>query len=736
MPHTQEHVLLDIGVPRLEVRELRGDEGTSRLFRFEMLCWLPSETAPDPAALIGRDATIVLHDGFTTERPVVGIVTEAEVDSIDTREHHVRVVVRPRAYALTLGRENRAFHDMTVVDIAREVIGGRSPLAVDTKRAYPVRDYTVQYREDDWTFLSRMFEEEGIYYWFDHENGSTLTLSDTSTAAPDALGPMPIELAYRSGLITEREVVKALGSGVQVGSTKFTLKSFDSARPALDVSASEGDGPFEYYDAPGGSAREPAVIAMHTNVRRQAAEAARAWVAGRTSSVRTIPGATIEVINHPLPQLDKRYFVTYARYEVQQRQRFVENGADTFDAYFEAIDKRVPYRAPHDTPLAKQAGLQSGIVVGAPGQEVYPAEGGQVRVQQHWDRIGQRNERAGHWMRVAQRGAANSMLLPRIGWTVLTFNEEGDVDSPSVISRIHDGEHLPTYPLPANKTRLVFKTATTPGGGSFNEIRFEDKLGQEEMFFEASRDMSVLVQNIKVDRVEHDQTRQVGNNHTFTIGDRYSETISRDQTWTIGANHTMKAGVDHAILVKGDETISVGGSRKLKVGENQTYTVKQRRELTVGAAMIDTSLGHIDHTGGFVTTLVGGAKITMSASSISEDVGKVGVQMVGGVKLELAKQDRNVDIRGHFFETVGGALVLTTSGTYRDSADTVSSWKIGAMLTAKAPSVHIEAKEKIEISCGGSTLRILPESIEIEGAALKLTDSAAMKLITKEVEHN
>ena len=727
-----ERLSLEIGVPGLEVVRMNGHEGLSQLFSFELLCGV--DGVVDATALLGRTASITFDDGFGVVRPVSGIIAEAFANSIDTDHTHLSIVVRPAAFKHTLGCDCRSFQKMSIVDIASQVIA--VPMRLDLAGSYAVRDYTVQYREDDWTFLSRLLEEEGIYYWFDHHEGSKLVLSDSSQGAPTSPGGGPLEVAYQSGLTTAREVIMSLGSGTQVSSGKISLTSFDPANPSLDVSASVGDGPLEFYDAPGGATRFPAVIAAHAATRLEANRAASAWVSGKTSSVRTIPGMVIEAVNHPLASLDGAYLITAVRYEAAQRQRFVPSDEDVFLAHFDAIDKGTVFRAPLDTAPGKQAGLQSGIVIGAGGQEVHPSESGEVRVQQHWDRYGARDDKAGTWMRVAQRGSADSMLLPRMGWTVLAFNEEGDVDSPSLISRIHDGEHLPPYALPANKTRLVFKTATTPGGGSFNEVRFEDKLGAEEMFLEASRDMNVLVQRVKADRVQHDQTRDVGVDHSLTVGTRIAETVSGNQDMTIGADYSLTTGADRAVQVGGNETITVGGSRKLNVGAGKNYGTNLKRDLTVGAALIETSLGSISATGGMATTLVGGAKINASAGSINEDVGKVGVQLIGGAKIELSKMNRNVDARSIYMETVGGALINKSAGLYTDASDKTSTWKVGALMNGKAPSMHVEAPDKIELVCGGSVIRILPESIEIEANEFSLDDAEAMKLITKEVEHN
>jgi type VI secretion system secreted protein VgrG len=339
-------------------------------------------------------------------------------------------------------------------------------------------------------------------------------------------------------------------------------------------------------------------------------------------------------------------------------------------------------------------------------------------------------------MRVAQRGVASSMLLPRVGWNVLTFNEEGTADAPVVLSRIHDGEHMPAYPLPAHKTRVVFKTATSPGGGSFNEIYFEDKLGAEEMFINASRDQKILVQHVKNDAVMRDQSRQVGKLHSLDVGSSYLETIKRHQSVTIGGTESIEVGTGCEKTVGENESSTIAGKRTVKTGDSHNDSVGASRRLSVGAAQIDISLGRIEATSRFNTVLVGGAMIRAAAESISEDAGKVSVQTIGGAKVEIAKEARPIDVKKAWRETVGGVMVLKTDGAFVDGADEKSAWTIGAALSGKAPKVFIEAKDRIELKCGSSSIVVLPDKVELRAKAFDLTKSSELELLTKKVEHN
>lgn len=734
-----ERVDITVGGAPFEVVSLAGEERLSSLFTIEVECTIegPPPSAP---ALIGEEVVITLRDGLENERQIRGIVARARVRVFDNDKAALTIVVRPHAWALTVGRDCRAFQDSTVVDITREIMaaaGGQK--RYETMASYPKRVYTVQYREDGFTFVSRLLEDDGIYYWFDHASGSAIVFADDSTSAPDAPGGGLMTFAYESGITADREIIVALGTESQVQPTKFTVGSFDFNRPLLKVQGAAGDGAREVYDAPGGGPESPAVCKARAKVQLEGAGSAGWGVSGQTTSVRLYPGVVFTLVDHPLARLDGRYLVTGVRYRVEQRKR-AGGGAKAGDdrpyaCEIHAIRAATPYRPPAESPKAKQAGAQSGVVIGPPGEEIHTDPLARVRVQQCWDRLGGRDDISGKWMRVAQRGSADSLLFPRTGWTVLTFNEEGDTDAPSVFNRVPDAEHLPPYPLPENKTRLVFKTATTPGGGTFNEIRLEDKKDVEEMFINASRDMNILVQHIKNDRISRDQARAVGANHTLGVGHHFLTEVGRDQRYQVDGNEKITAHQGKSIQVDGNETVSVGGDRNLKIGKGFLLSCESSRDLSVGAAMIDVSLGTISSDGGLYTVLAGGAVVKVSDQTISEDVGKVSVQLIGGVKLENAKMNRATDVKKQFHETIGGAMTLMTDGKYIDNAQVLSSWRVAAALTARAPSMLVEAKDKIVLRCGESTITILPDSVEIKTATYDLS-GAKLDYDTSLVTHN
>jgi type VI secretion system secreted protein VgrG len=258
-----ERVSIEVGGAPYEVNSLSGEERLSSLFKFEVECTFTG-MPPSAPSLIGQDASITLRDGLGNERRIAGVVSNAKVRVFDNDKGAIHVVVRPHAWTLTVGRDCRAFQDSTVVDITREIMNMvRGPKRFETIGSYHTRVYTVQYREDGFTFVSRLLEDEGIYYWFDHDAGSAIVFSDESTNAPDAPGGPLIQFAYESGITADREIVEELQSESRVVPSKFTVGSFDFNRPLLKVQ---------------GTTRAPRFVRRgRASGRRAPARPARAW---------------------------------------------------------------------------------------------------------------------------------------------------------------------------------------------------------------------------------------------------------------------------------------------------------------------------------------------------------------------------------------------------------------------------------------------------------------------------
>ncbi len=786
-----ERISVELGsLGQVLLLSLKGEERLSTLFRFEGHARVPVSAARGgsgavvPERVAGDRTTLTLRDLWGSERTVQGLVSEAEVSVHEVGEATVRFVVRPELYRLTLGSTCRAFHDLDVIGIAKKVFQSAGlPARFEIRGDYRVRPYTVQYNESDFTFVTRLLEEEGIFFWFDHAAASILVVGDHSPALPDlddaawrSGAPQGARIAYRpeTGLESAYAFLREIGPRPRATPGKFSLGSFDYKRPSFKIAAQEPANdamPIEYYDAPGAGDDDPAVLAQRAKVAAERARVLAANFEGSTPSVRLAPGRVFDLAGHPFARVDGRYVVVGTSFAIDN-----VGGLGTgkpIDVSFHALPVDLPFRPELVVPPAKTPGLQTGAVVGPAGQEIHTDSDGRVRLQQHWDREGKRDESSGRWVRVAQRGVAGSMMFPRMGWNILSLAEEGSADVPVALSRTFDAEHPPPYALPENKTRVAYRTATSPGGGSFNEIRFEDKKGAEEMFINSTGDMNVLVKNNKEEVVHGYMVHKIGVDHSLTVGGTYDVHIEKDQTVSVGANQSEKVGADRQKLIDGSESITIGASRNLKTGVN-IETAGKERSLKVGAVHMSATLGEVKAQAMMINQLVGGAVVKATPRKMTEVVGStvdantalgflpakaaaaagkltslpgvsgqlsklsakagVAIQTVGALKFEHGLS-RKVEVKETYSERVLGAMQLVTEA-FSDTAKALLDI-VTTTLDAKAKqSIVIKSDTEVVLKCGGSSITLNDKGIKIVSPEIQLDGASGFAVKKTKVEMN
>lgn len=716
---------------RIELSRVEGREALCAPFRYELSGTLDTSAsaAPRSSELVGKGATLELSDAFGARRDVTGVVAEAKIVVPHRREAHVSIVLAPRMFALTLGSTNRAYHDTTVVDVANDVLGRAGLGPALEVGGYESKPYRVQRGESDWSYVLRHLEGAGIYVYFDHDAESGIVLADDSRASRRIEGESVLPFARGSQLSDEVECVTELATSVATQSGKRAARSFDWERPSLGLATSVGTGRYEAYDAPGAGPTTPAAVAAGVALAGETASADAAGGAGSARTLRLYPGRSFTLTGHPAGA-DGVWFVTSIS---------ISSASDTdrsFITRFTAVRGDVLFRPAASTPVPKQPGLALGNVVASQGDEVFPDSHARVRVQMHWDREGGKDDKAGWWMRVGQRNTPGSMLFPRTGWNVATLHEEGNVDAPWVLARIHDGDCPPTYGLPANKTRVVYKTATTPGGGTHNEIHFEDAKGREEVFWNATKDMVIHTEATKTERVDRDAEHHVGRDQNVETHESWTEMVRRDQQIEIGGREAITIDASRDKIVTGNDRATIGGSRSLNVGGAYSQAVEGSRALKVGAAQLDISLGTIENGAKISSVLVGAASVKLSKGNITEEAPKVGITTVGIAKLEMAGMNVSAQIGGEMTETIGGSVTIDAGGRYLDVTDTKAKHLVSGALSVKAKKeAKLEAATSITLICGASVVRITEDKIEVSSDEVKL-DGEGLDVQTAKIRHN
>lgn len=590
-----------LGADALIPTRLVGEERLSALFEFTVDV-LSSDDAIDPATILGKAVTVRVRRGQDLDpRPFNGIVKSIAGGPLSAHGYRAyRLEVVPTVWLLTRTRDCRIFQTQSALDIVKAVLaeGGVTALETAGVSTQPAqRDYCVQYNETDFAFVSRLLEEEGIFYTFRHEDGKhTMVLGDAASAyAPceDA------EAYYRSGGHGHADGVFAWTGRTRFRTGKVVHDDYDFEAPSTDLKAetstvlSPADfKKWEHYEYPGRYVKKDRGTAL-ARVRMEAEEAPYQVAEGTGAYRMFSPGQTFTVKEHPVPSVtDTEHVLLSVRHEASDDSHFAGGGGSSYGNAFTCLPATVPFRPARETPKAVVRGPQTALVVGPSGEEIHTDKYGRIKCQFHWDRLGKSDDTSSCWIRVAQMWAGRqwgSVFIPRIGMEVVVEFLEGDPDRPLVTGCVYNAETMPPYTLPANKTQSGLKTRSSAKGGTadFNELRFEDKKGSEEVYFHAQKDFTRFVENDDTLTVENDQTETVKKNRTRTVSEgNESVTIAKgNQTIDVSeGNQSVTIGKgDRTITVsKGDQTLTVSqGNQSTTVSKgNQTNTLSQGNHTT------------------------------------------------------------------------------------------------------------------------------------------------------------
>ena len=571
--------------------------------------------------LLGQPATIEvdLPEGGT--RYFHGLISEfAQVGRQGDYAAYL-MQLRPWLWFLSRTADSKIFQEKTVPDIIKEVFRdvGFTDFEDRLSGTYRTWEYCVQYRETDFNFVSRLMEQEGIYYYFRHEaNKHTLVLSDASGAHEPLPGYAKIPYYPPSQNVVREEHIHDWFVRRSVQPGNYVLNAFDFRKPRADLksanqqSRAHAHSNYEVYDYPG-EYYENGEGATYATVRLQELQAQHELVRGRSDARGIFAGGLFALEEYPRDDQNREYLVVACQQSVSAIDYESGKGSELhFDCAFDAMPSGTPFRARRTTPKPVVQGPQTAIVTGPSGEEIWTDEYGRVKVQFHWDRLGGSDENSSCWVRVAQVWAGatwGAMYIPRIGQEVVVDFVEGDPDRPIVTGRVYNAVNMPPYDLPGDKTKSTIKSRSSKGGGApnFNEIRFEDKMGEEEMYLHAEKDQTIMVENDKEETIGHDNTESVGNDESISVGKNRSKTVGVNQYESVGANKSIQVGANH--------TENIGANMVQTVAVAKAMTIGAAYQVSVGAAMNQT-------VGASKTEQVGANKSTAVAKNSSESVGK------------------------------------------------------------------------------------------------------------------
>ncbi len=562
-----------VGAP-LRVIQFKGEEGLSQLFHFEVQ--IESDQMDImPEDVVGQKASLTISTQGNF-RKISGLISRFEFTGIE-RDVGVYVAdLSPELYRLGQIRQSRMFQEMTVTDILKDVLE-TAGLPSDTFRmscnvSYEPWEYCVQYRESDLDFFNRIAEKAGIFYFFEHtEDGSVLVIGDSSGVHPPITGDDSVRFHAPGGPVDYADFMYDFRMTHALRSTKHTIRDYNFKSPQLDLTSEatgELSNDLEDYDYPGEFVSQDSG-ALFAQVRMERQECSRFNGSGQTNSVRFAPGSTFNLINHVVDGYNETYLITGASHTgAQPTPDNVDYGGIGYGCEFRFQPARLSFRPPARTRKPIVEGSQTATVSGPDGDEIFSDEFCRIKVRFHWDRSDSPNHQSSCWIRVAQTWAGKgwgAAVIPRIGQEVVVDFLEGDPDRPIITGSVYNGLNMPPYALPDKQTVATFKSDSSLGGGGYNEIRFEDEKGSEEIFQHAQKDLKIITEN--------DKNQTTGNNETLRIKSNRTKTVDKNEQTSIGGNRSES--------VKGNESISIDGSRSVTIKKNETFSVDQSRTLTV-----------------------------------------------------------------------------------------------------------------------------------------------------------
>lgn len=659
---TQDERLLSVesplGTDVLLIAGLSGTEGMSRLFEFR-LDLLSASTDITADQLLGKSVTVSMARAGGDPRYFNGVVRRFAAGPIGGRGLRSYVAeIAPTAWLLTQTSDHKIFQAKSAKDIIEDVLTAHGVTNYRfgvINEQHPVRDYCVQYGETAYDFIQRLMEEEGIFYFIEHKQGEhTIVIADDKSAYVDAIDK---EVTYAPGSMLTNAVSQWLPS-FAFQSGKWTQRDFDFENPskikdleteqATSVSVSEFS-KYERFSYPGLYVKR-SDGSLLTRLQMEMLEADYCTVRGDSDLASFTPGAKFKLTNDP--DGSKAYVLTEVSHRATGATLQAGGGdGETYANSFTCIPADTVFRPLRLTAKPKVHGPQTAIVVGQSGQEIYCDTYGRIKVQFHWDRYGKSDENSSCWIRVAQAWAGGkwgAIFTPRMGMEVVVEFLDGDPDRPLVTGCVYNGDNGVPYALADNKTQSGFLSRSSQQGTAqnANELRFEDKKGEEQILFHAEKDF--------LREVENDDTLTVGNDQTITVDNNRTETVKADETITIEGNRTETVQQDEAVTVQQNRTHTIQG--------DDAATVTGDASLTVSSGNRGVSVDSGNYT----------LSAAMGNVTIGADMGKVTIEAMQSIELKVGGNSVKIDQTG---VTVKGILVKLTA----DGAANLE----GAMTTVK-----------------------------------------------------
>ncbi len=683
--------------------------------------------------LLGCDAVLTLlrrQDGEDrSNRRVCGVVTRLDFLGHEAGYPIVRFHIAP-AFALLRQRvDSRIWQGTSVQDIVGEVLDvplSELDRAFDfdkTKRGSKPRDYCTQYRESDFDFVSRLLEEEGIAYEFRHEDSGkeSLVFRDDNSAyatLKNLDGAAEIPCIDVNPENADVESIQSFEWTRRMTTTAVLRRDFEWKTPRdLLTEPAEGKderGRVRRVYVHGGRRYVTDDLVERAKDVQEASLSLGKRARGRSNVTAMRPGLKFTLTGHGRSDLLREYLIVGVEHFGSDTHTS-KPGAEIEDGYyneFECIPIDVVARPELKTSKPCVRGPQTAIVTGAEGDEICTDEHGRIHVQFHWQERPEYSDTSSCWIRCAQSWAGlgwGAQFIPRVGMEVVVEFLEGNPDRPLVTGCVYNGDNPAPFALPDNKTQSGWRTSSSPGGNGFNELRFEDAAGSEEIYIHGQKNWTIAIENDKAESIGNDEINTIGHDHTETIGNDAKLDVGHDETITIGNNQTITIGVDQTLSVGSNQQASIGADRSETIASNATETVGIAKTTIVGGLFAQT-------VGGAMATLVGGEITIGVGGSHSLTVGGDASEAIVGDK-DVSSQSLSITTRAETTASSGKDMTLTSGKKLSVAAKDDVSVK-------GEKAAMLEFADKFVLKCGQASMTFKKDgTIEIRGKNLTLKAS-------------
>ena len=648
--------------------QLHAQEELSRPFEFG-LTLLSLDKAVNLDEVLGKPVCVQVQLPHGRQRYFSGYVTRLTQGGIVGRFYRYTATVRPWLWFLTRTADCRIFQEMTVPEILKKVFAdhGTADFAFKLSASYRKWTYCVQYRETDFNFVSRLMEQEGLCYYFQHQQGRhTMVIGDSTSAHTPFAGYEDLVYVDPARVLrTDQERIDTWDLAREIQPCVYAQDDYDFERPSAalltrkNVSRKHAEADYEIFDFPGDYLQK-ADGDHYTAVRMDEYSTQFEKVCASTNAKGICVGSTFGLTGQDREDQNREYLVVSASHELEyaEYEGLPDHNPAEFRSRFVAMPTTQQFRPARTTHKPLVQGPQTAVVVGPSGDEIYTDKYGRVKVQFHWDRYGKKDENSSCWMRVSHPWAGKNwgmIALPRIGQEVIVDFLEGNPDEPIITGRVYNAEQMPPYALPNNMTQTGTKTRSTKGGdpSNFNEIRFEDKKGSEQLFIHAEKNQDIEVEHDETHWVGHNQQIAIVENRTESVGGNESIHITKDRTESVGGNENIRVTLSQSLSVSQDQALSVTGNRDANIDKNEKIHIGKDQTITVGHTRI-TSVNHDDklsvHNKLFIDA---GEEIVLRAGSASITLQKNGTILIKGNDITLdgngnihVKACNNVKVKG------------------------------------------------------------------------------------------